>query len=269
MAPPRRVRLVHWKQEEVPERAARLEEAGYAVDGEVPGTSIGVAVLRKDPPDAFVIDLGRLPSHGREVACSLRQSKALRGIPIVFVGGAEGKVEAIRKQLPDAAYATWEGIEDHLAAAIENPPTDPVVPESDSGPRSGKPLAQKLGVKEGMTIALLDPPDGVETTLAPLPPSVTLRRGNRGSRAMTLWFVTSRRELERRFGTVAKAVGEGTLWIAWPKRSSGVETDLTEDVIREVALPAGMVDTKVCAIDETWSGLRLSMRRTQLPMSER
>jgi hypothetical protein len=257
-----RVRLVHWKQEEVSERAARLEAAGYEVDGEVPGTSIGVAALRENPPDAFVIDLGRLPSHGREVAFSLRHSKALRGIPIVFVGGAEAKLGAIREQLPDAVYTAWDGIAADLAAAIENPPVDPVVPESDSGPRSGKPLAQKLGIKEEATIALLDPPDGIEATLAPLPPGVTLRHGNRGAREMTLWFVASRSELERRFGAVAGAVGEGTLWMAWPKRSSGVETDLSEDVVREVALPAGMVDTKVCAIDETWSGLRLTRRRT-------
>lgn len=79
---------------------------------------------------------------------------------------------------------------------------------------------------------------------------------------MTLWFATSRRELEKRFGAVAKAVGDGTLWMAWPKRSAGVETDITEDVVREVALPAGLVDTKVCAIDATWSGLRLTKRRS-------
>jgi hypothetical protein len=269
MSQRRRIRLVHWKEDEVPERAARLEAAGYAVDGTVPGTSIGIAALRADPPTAFVIDLGRLPSHGREVAWSLRQSKALGRIPIVFVGGAVEKVEAIRTRLPDATYAEWEGIDAALAGAIEHPPADPVVPESDSGPRSGKPLAQKLGVKEGATIVLLDPPEGVEATLAPLPDGVTLRTGNRGRREMTLWFVTSRRELERRFAVVAKAVGEGTLWMAWPKRSSGVETDLSEDGIREVALPTGMVDTKVCAIDETWSGLRLSTRRTQMPMRER
>lgn len=91
---------------------------------------------------------------------------------------------------------------------------------------------------------------------------MTLRRGNRGRREMTIWFVTSRRVLERRFDAVAKAVGEGALWMAWPKGSSGVKTDLSEDAVREVALPAGMVDTKVCAINETWSGLRLTRRRT-------
>jgi hypothetical protein len=261
VASKRVVRLVHWKQEEVPERAARLEAEGYEVDGAVPGTSIGIRQLREDPPDAFVVDLGRLPSHGREVALALRQSKALRAIPIVFVDGADDKVASIREQLPDATFTTWEGVAADLARAIAEPPRDPVVPAADSGSRSGRSLAQKLGVKEGATIVLLDAPKGIEATLA-LPAGVVLRRGNRGRREITIWFATSRRELERRFDAVARSVGEGTLWMAWPKRSAAVETDLTEDVVREVALAAGMVDTKVCAIDGTWSGLRLTERRS-------
>lgn len=127
---------------------------------------------------------------------------------------------------------------------------------------SHRSLAQKLGVKESTTVVLIDSPDGIEATLDPLPADVTLRSGNRGAREMTLWFVIARRELERRFDRVAAAVGEGTLWMAWPKRSSGAATDLSEDVIRDLALSRGMVDTKVCAIDETWSGLRLTRRRT-------
>ncbi len=170
-----RVRLVHWSEDEVPERAHRLEEAGFGVDGTVPGTSIGVKQLREDPPIAFVIDLGRLPSHGREVACAVRESKALRTIPIVFVDGAEEKVDAVRSKLPDATYTVWEDIGADLRDAIANPPTDPVVPDSDPGPRSGRPLAEKLGIKSGSTIALLDSPNEIEQTLAPLPDGVKLR----------------------------------------------------------------------------------------------
>jgi hypothetical protein len=133
----------------------------------------------------------------------------------------------------------------------------------DGAGYSGKPLAQKLGIKQQATVVLVDPPAGIGGLLEPLPEGVTLRRGNRGRREMTIWFVTSRSALERRFNAVASAVGEGTLWLAWPKRSSGVATDITEDVLREVILPAGMVDTKVCAIDATWSGLRLTRRRTR------
>ncbi|HEX8689342.1 MAG TPA: hypothetical protein VF729_03775 [Solirubrobacterales bacterium] len=262
MARRQRIRLVHWKPEEVAERAARLQAEGYEVDGRVPGTSIGVKELREDPPAAFVIDLSRLPSHGREVAYALRHSKALRPLPIVFVGGVEDKVAPIRAALPDATFTTWERAGADLRRAIERPPRDPVVPQSDSGPRSGRPLAQKLGIKEGMTVVLLNAPAGVERTLGPLPPGASLRAGSRGRREMTLWFVTARAVFERRLAGVAKAVGEGTLWMAWPKRSSGVDTDLSEDAIREVALPAGLVDTKVCAIDDTWSGLRLTRRRS-------
>jgi CheY-like chemotaxis protein len=256
------VRLVHWKAGEVPERVGRLEAAGFAVDGEVPGTSIGVRALREDPPAAFVIDLGRLPSHGREVAHALRQAKGLREIPIVFVDGAADKVAKIRAELPDAAYASWDGIGEALRAAIAAPPAEPVVPRSDSGPDSGKPLAAKLGIKPATTLVLIDAPEGIEATLGGLPEAAALRRGNRGAREMTLWFVTAGRELERRFDAVARAVGEGTLWVAWPKGSSGVATDLGEDAIRALALERGMVDTKVCAIDATWSGLRLTRRRS-------
>lgn len=258
----KRIRLVHWKEEEIPERVRRLEDEGFAVDAAVPGTSIGVKQLREDPPTAFVIDLGRLPSHGREVAFAVRESKALRSIPIVFVGGAPGKVEAIRARLPDAVYTTWDDIGTDLRDAIAHPPSDPVVPASDSGPSSGRSLVQKLGIKPRTTIALLDAPDGIEATLSPLPDRVTLCRGKRGKREMTIWFVTSGSAYKRRFAAVAKAVGDGTLWMAWPKRSSGVETDLTEDVIRDHAVANGLVDTKVCAIDDTWSGLRLTKRRT-------
>ena len=79
---------------------------------------------------------------------------------------------------------------------------------------------------------------------------------------MTLWFTTSQRRLAHRFDSVAGAVGDGVLWVCWPKRSAGVETDLGEGGVRAVALAAGMVDTKVCAVDATWSGLRLTRRRS-------
>ncbi len=125
MADRRRIRFVHWKASEVPERTARLEAEGYEVDGEVPGTSIGVKALREDPPAAFVIDLGRLPSHGREVAFAVRQSKALRGIPIVFVGGAEAKVDSIRTQLPDATFTVWDEIAADLRAGDRQPARRP------------------------------------------------------------------------------------------------------------------------------------------------
>jgi hypothetical protein len=127
---------------------------------------------------------------------------------------------------------------------------------------SGTPLPRKLGIKDGSTVVLVSAPEGFESTLGSLPPGTTMRRGNRGARQIMIWFVTSRAELTRRFEPIARAVGEGTLWVAWPKQSSDLAGDVTEDGVRAVALPRGMVDTKVCAIDETWSGLRLTRRRS-------
>jgi hypothetical protein len=124
---------------------------------------------------------------------------------------------------------------------------------------SGTPLAKKLGITEGSTVALLAAPPGV---VEPLPGSVTLKRAARGSADVVVAFFTERRELERRIGALGKMIfPDGGLWIAWPKRASGLATTVTEDVVRAVALPLGLVDNKVCAIDETWSGLRVVWRR--------
>lgn len=126
---------------------------------------------------------------------------------------------------------------------------------------SGTPLPKKLEIKEGTRVATVGAPADFEKTLGRLPAGATLRRGLTGPRDLTLWFVTSRKQLEGDLRRVMPAKGEGSLWIAWPKKSSGVKTDLTEDVLREVILPEGMVDRKVCAIDATWSGLLFSWRK--------
>jgi len=255
------IRLVHWKEQEVAERSDRLEALGFEVDGAVPGTSIGIRQLTEEPPLAFVIDLSRLPSHGREVARAVRQSKALRALPLVFVGGKPEKVAAAEDEFPDAAFCSWDDVGGALEEAIAHPPVDPVVPVSDSGPGSGTPLFDKLGIKVGSTVALIDAPDGIEDTLGELPEGATLRRGGHGAREITIWFTTSAAGVERRLRQLAEAVGEGVLWIAWPKRSSSLDTDLTQTVVMELALAAGLVDSKVCAIDADWSSLRFTRRR--------
>lgn len=123
---------------------------------------------------------------------------------------------------------------------------------------SGTPLPRKLGVKEGATLALLNAPPGV---LTELPSDVVVRHTARGKADVVVAFFTTRAELERRLLTLGRMIfPSGGLWIAWPKRASGVETGISDNVIREVALPLGLIDNKVCAVDETWSGLRVVWR---------
>ena len=129
---------------------------------------------------------------------------------------------------------------------------------------SGTPLHRKLGIKPGHRVALLDAPAGFDATLGPLPDDVTVRRDLDGGEPVdvTVLFVTERHELAARLDGVRRRMAQdGGFWVGWPKKSSKVPTDITEDVIREVALPTGLVDNKVCAIDDVWSGLRLVIRR--------
>jgi hypothetical protein len=126
---------------------------------------------------------------------------------------------------------------------------------------SRTPLPKKLGIKEGARVALVGAPPEAAALVAPVPPGVVLRSQLRSEADVIVFFTRRRRELEQRFeGLVAKLERDGSLWIAWPKRASGVETDMTENVVREVALPRGLVDTKVAAISDVWSGLRLVRR---------
>jgi hypothetical protein len=127
---------------------------------------------------------------------------------------------------------------------------------------SGTPLARKLGFKPGFAAAYVNAPAGFDALVGQLPGDVRVRKQLRAPLDLIVCFVTARRELERRLPALRGALAPaGMLWVAWPKRASGVPTDMTEDVVREVALPTGLVDTKVAAIDETWSGLRLVIRK--------
>ena len=127
---------------------------------------------------------------------------------------------------------------------------------------SGTPLAKKLGIKEGHVVALLNGPDDLAGLLDPLPPDVTFRKSARGKADIVMLFTKSRVELERRIDGLGRMIfPDAMIWICWPKRASKVPTDMTEDVVRAAALPRGLVDVKVCAIDPTWSGLKVVWRR--------
>ena len=131
---------------------------------------------------------------------------------------------------------------------------------------SGTPLVRKLGIKPGARLGLIGAPDGFDATLGELPQQVSVRRRVRGPLEVIVAFCSRRSELERRLPALRTALdSSGGLWIAWPKRASGVTTDLDENVVRELGLAAGLVDNKVCAVDEVWSGLRFVNRLRDRP----
>jgi hypothetical protein len=129
---------------------------------------------------------------------------------------------------------------------------------------SGRPLSAKLGIKEGTRVGLLSAPNGYERQLDPLPYGVTFAKRMPRETDFVQWFVKRRAALEARIKRVADALSDtGMLWVSWPKKSSGVASDLTEDALRAAVLPLGLVDVKVIAVDEIWSGLKF-MRRVRL-----
>jgi hypothetical protein len=131
---------------------------------------------------------------------------------------------------------------------------------------SGTPLPKKLGIRPGARLGLIDAPEAFDVVLGELPDGVRVRRVAREPLDVIVAFFRERRAVARGLPALRGALDPaGGLWIAWPKRASGVPTDLTEDVVRELGLAAGLVDNKVCAIDEVWSGLRLVYRLRDRP----
>ena len=126
---------------------------------------------------------------------------------------------------------------------------------------SGTPLPQKLGIKPASRLLLLGAPEDFDETFGALPEGVTVRTAARGTADVVLLFTKQRALLEARIDALGAAIfPDGAIWVAWPKKTSKVPTDMTEDVVREVCLSRGLVDNKVCAIDDTWSGLRVVHR---------
>jgi hypothetical protein len=254
-----RVVLIHWRPDEAGDNLRALADAGIAVSGAIPGSASALRGLT-DGADAVLIDLTRLPLQGRAVAIELRKRAESRHVPIVFMGGAPEKVKAVRHLLPDATYLEWDAVAESLQSAIDSAPKKPLVPDTMAG-YSGTPLPKKLGIKAGSAVALIGAPEGLEAKLAPLPEGVKFLTKVKGADRILL-FVTAMKDFRKRWSAVTGAADErATLWIAWPKKASGVPSDVTETLVRAHGLENGWVDYKICAIDETWSGLAFVRRR--------
>lgn len=254
------IRLVHWNESEAVERSVRLEALGYQVEAALPQGASFVKELEVNPPDAVVIDLERLPSQGRDLGVQMRTRAGSRGIPLVFVGGKIEKVERVRSLLPDAAFTDWEDIASDLPRAIAEPPEKPIDPGSVFAAYSATPLVKKLGINAESQVRLVGAPDDFENTLGELPEGARLREGI-GACSVMIWFVSDQAALNEAFSAMAGRNDFDALWMAWPKKASGVVSDLSQQTVRQTGLNAGLVDYKICSIDATWSGLCFTQRK--------
>jgi hypothetical protein len=210
----------------------------------------GFRGIRQDPPHAILIDLTRLPSYGKAMGVLLRQRKSFGVVPLVFVEGDPEKAARVRAVLPDAVYTTWAKVAAAITRAIRNAPREAMPPR-----HPGTLLVTKLGIGTESRVAILNPPEGFAL------PGVIARK-QVGEADVVMVFCRSCAALARQLPDLAGMMRKGRrVWVLWPKKSSAVPSDLTMVRIRQMASGFGLVDYKVCAVDETWSAMTLGKRR--------
>jgi hypothetical protein len=255
----RKVRLISWNESAVVDHANILRAAEIPIDAS-PFES-GNLITKLKVFAAVIIDLDRLPSHGRAIAVLMRNSKAARHVPLVFAGGAREKVDRLRTEFPDAAYAEWPHIVSALKKAIAHPPVAPVQPKPLMEQYSSS-LTKKLGFKPNTKIALINAPEGFEEQLGELPDGAVLTDKITTQIQMVLWFVRSSQELEGEIDFLGARMPQGSaMWIVYPKQASRYKVDFTQFDVRRLALAAGWVDYKICAVDADWSGLKFARKK--------
>lgn len=251
-----RVRVVHWKANLAGPLLEAVRAGGFQPEYDpVRGNEV-IKLIRNNPPDAVILDLSSLPSHSRDTAVYLRGTKYARHIPLIFVDGEKEKVEAVRSLIPDATYTTIS----RIAAAIRKArtPQNPVRPPGIMERYSTRTVAQKLGIKEGSSVAVLDAPRDYAAALSPLPGNVDLFEDPSEPQAVTLWFVRDPGALQLALRRMRTLASRTRLWIIW-RKGTGV---LTDKSVRELANSAGLVDYKICAVNSQWSAMAFARRKS-------
>ena len=253
-----RVQVFHWKAEEAQLLIALLERGGHEVGYKGDRPQGGVRLMAEENADAAVIDLTRMPSYGRYWAAEIRSRKALRHVPIVFVDGDAEHVERVRAVLPDAVFTS----RDKLVQVLKRvkPVVDPVIPPRKMA--SDRPVAQKLGIKPDSGVAVFDAPRGYAKIIGALPEGALFEEEPEEPAPITLWFVREADVYLSGLRAMRKLAAKTKLWVLYPKQKKGkASSGITQSVVRESALPVGLVDYKICRVDETWTGMALAIKK--------
>jgi hypothetical protein len=251
------VSLIHWKADEARPLIDLMESAGYQVHYAGDQKPIRMTELRDIDPVAAVVDLSRMPSYGKYWAAEVRSSK-LKHLPILFVDGDSERVERIRAAIPDAEYVS---IDDLLATLKRaKPVANPVQPERMMA--STRSAVQKLGIKAGSRVAVFDAPRDYPKVIGTLPEGASFEEEPEDIASVTLWFVREADTYLAGLRAMKKIAAKSKLWVLYPKQRKGkTPTGITQFVLREAAIKVGLVDYKVCAVDETWTGFALAVKK--------
>jgi hypothetical protein len=248
-----RIVFLHWKREEIRELASRI--LGCAIACYVPIAGEGMKGLKEYPiPDALVIALDRMPSHGRDIGYAFHRQKSTRQVPLVYVGGDPAKVEKIRELLPESTFTDWDRVSEAIRGAIANPAM--VLPRP-GGEISTAPVYRKIGLEQGMRIALLGAPAPLEDLAPGLPSGIAIDEEPSIQTAMTLWFVRSEEEFAGGLPEIAPALGKKPrLWVFY-QRGKG----LTWTRMLEAAAAYELAQFKIMRLNERWSGVGFGRSR--------
>jgi CheY-like chemotaxis protein len=255
-----RVRIIHWRPEEAGALVAACQSSGFQVDYDAEALS-GPAIsrgIREHPPDAVVIDLSRVPSHGREIAVWLRNTKFAWHIPIVFANGEAEKVEKVRETLPDATFTTTARVRAAVASACRKVAPAPIQPPLMMERYKAKTAAEKLGIKTGSSVAVIDAPRDYLSVLGDVPEDAVIVEDPDSVQNVTLWFVHDPATLQARLRAMCAIAARTRLWILWRK---GKDNGITQNFVRQTALDRGLVDYKICSVDGRWSGMLFARKK--------
>lgn len=175
--------------------------------------------------------------------------------------GEPAKVEAVRKVLPDAVYASAARVRPALGEALAKQPANPVVPVQMMDRYAGRSAAQKLGIGEGATAALIDPPRNYATVIGTLPAGARLEETPVPC-PVTLWFMGDAVACRAALPGMRGLAGRTRLWVLWPKLAAGKSSVVTQQFLRESAAAVGLVDYKICSVDENWSAMLFARRKS-------
>jgi hypothetical protein len=253
-----RVRVIHQKAAEAAPLLAELKLAGNRV--EYDESFAAYWRNRGEPPDAFVIDLTRAPSHGREIAIFLRRHKTTRHVPTIFVDGEPQKVDVVQRLLPDAIYTSRA----KLLSAIKRakPVANPVAPPGVMERYSGRSVAQKLGITANSRVGLVDPPADFERVIGPVPEGTSFEEGTSDGCKITLWFLHDYAAFQAALPQMRRLVARSRLWLLWRK---GKRDGLDGNIIRQGANQVGLVDYKICSPNATWSAMVFAIAKARIP----
>jgi hypothetical protein len=264
------LRLISWS-DQAAEHVSKLESRGFRVDASPLEASRLIGRIAELAPTAVVIDLDRKPSHGKAVGVVLQSAKSTRAIPLVLAGGPEEKAAHIQGDLPGAVLTRWPKAAAAIQRAIAHPPAASPKPKAYMEQWAGRTLAKKLDLAAGMRVALIGAPDDFLDKLGDPPEDIEFHQDFARGTKMVLWFVRSAAELAEEFGFMAARLNDGVVfWVMHPKQSGKLRSDFNQLDVRRTANKFGMVDYKMCSVDENWSGMKFGKKKIALnPASSR